>query len=335
MLDRLCLVAAFLLCLASACSELPTGPAKASRMATKGVTLADWSAAGYSTAEASAAVDRIFLAGANALTVIVTLYQDGLRADEPMTDPQRTPTPSSVADIVLKAKSLELQVSVKIHVDLYDGRWRGLIDPPDPSRWFEAYGRLLEPWTSLAETMGADQLVIGTELAGTVDEKALWLDLISRTRGVFSGELVYAASWDEARKVPFWSALDVVGVNFYAPVATRTNAHRFEILHEWQPWIERLQLLHKLTDRDVLISEIGYRSVDGAGMHPYTFQASAPVDLAEQADLYWAALEALGNKPWVRGVSWWNWLANGGATELTDYTPEGKPAQRELTDAWR
>jgi hypothetical protein len=302
-------------------------------MTAKGITMVEWTASGYSSPQAADAVDRMFLTGANALTVVVTFYQDGPRSDEPRVDSERTPTPSSVADIILKAKSLQFQTSVKLHVDLDNGQWRGLIAPPDPSRWFDAYGDLVVTWASLAEAMGVDQLVVGTELAGTVEHEGRWREVVARARGAFSGEMVYAASWDEARTVPFWSAVDLVGVNFYAPVASRANSHRFEILREWQPWLERLQLLHKLAARDIMVTEIGYRSIDGAGMQPHDALREAPVDLAEQADLYWAALEALGEQRWIRGVSWWNWPATG-AADPSGYTPEGKPAAAVLVDAW-
>jgi len=305
-------------------------------MTVRGVTLVDWTADGYSSAQASTAVDQVATLGANTLTVLVTAYQNNVSDNNPMADNQRTPSQASVADIILKAKSLQLFVSLKVHVDLYDGEWRGHIKPANPDLWFENYTNLIGAWATLAEAMGVEQFVVGTELAGTLAHETQWRGVIARVRGVFSGELVYAASWDEARKVPFWDALDIVGVNFYAPVATRSNAHRFEILREWQPWLERLQILHKLTNRDVLLTEIGYRSVDGAGMHPYDFDSQAATDLDEQADLYWAALQAVGDKPWIRGVLWWNWFANGtGNQELNDYTPRAKPAESELTNAWR
>jgi hypothetical protein len=70
-------------------------------------------------------------------------------------------------------------------------------------------------------------------------------------------------------------------------------------------------------------------------MHPFEFGSDASVDTAEQADLYWAALEAVGQKGWIEGVYWWNWLADGsGGASNTDYTPMGKPAEEELSGAW-
>lgn len=334
---RTLLIAGMLACLAG-CSDLPNQPADAARMTIRGITLADWTATGYTTPQALAQVDRIAADGANMLPIVVTVYQDALSANDPAADAGLTPTDSSVAQLIFAAKtrSVPLGVSLKLHVDLYDGQWRGHISPSNPTQWFASYGAIVRQWAILAEASGAEQLVIGTELAGTLEHEQEWRALIADARLLFSGEILYAASWDEAREVPFWDALDLAGVNFYAPVAIRKNAHRFEILREWQPWLERFQLLHKLADRDIIVSEIGYRSVDGAGMHPYEFGTSPPVDLEEQADLYWAALQAMGDKPWIRGVYWWNWLANGSpGAELLDYSPKDKPAETELIDAWQ
>jgi hypothetical protein len=70
-------------------------------------------------------------------------------------------------------------------------------------------------------------------------------------------------------------------------------------------------------------------------MNPSDFASAASIDLAEQADLYWAALEATSGVPWIRGVVWWCWPARevGGAQD-GDFTPRGKPAADVLRRAW-
>jgi hypothetical protein len=221
-------------------------------------------------------------------------------------------------------------------VDLDDGSWRGTIDPPEPDAWFASYREFILPWADFAESRGLALFMVGTELAGTIRHESRWRELIRETRDRFSGTLVYAASWDEAGRVPFWDAVDLVGVDFYLPVARRREPGRTEILAEWQPWLDRLHRLHAQAGRKILFTEIGYRSVDGAGMHPYSFEDTPGIDLQEQADLYWAALQAAAGEDWVAGFFWWNWLANGnGGPADGDYTPKGKPAANELTLAWR
>ncbi|UCG52581.1 MAG: hypothetical protein JSW58_03260 [Candidatus Latescibacterota bacterium] len=319
------------------CSELPTGPADSNRMPVKGITLVDWTSNGYETPESLTQINDISLLGANMVTFIVTVYQSDSRASEFRVDPDKTPTQTAIANAIVRAKSLSfpLEVSIKPHIDLDNGDWRGDISPRDPAHWFDQYKAFIVDWARFAEAMRVEQFVVGTELAGTLEHESRWCDVIRDVRSVYSGELIYAASWDEAPLVPFWPDLDVVGVNFYAPVSKRLQTNRLDLLAGWQPWLSRIRLLHKKAGREILLTEIGYRSVDGAGMHPYDFRRQASVDFQEQADLYWAALEATGDKPWIRGMYWWNWFANGSGTDLsTDYTPRRKPAERELDDAW-
>jgi len=317
------------------CSDLPTGPADNSGMRVRGVTLADWTSDGYASASASAAVGEIASLGANRIVIVVTAYQGRVTDSSIRVDPRRTATEAAVRQAADRARTHRLQVAIKLHVDVDSGDWRGNIRPADVTGWFFSYGAWVEQWAGVAADLGASQIVVGTELAGTVEHQEQWRGLIARVRTRYGGEVVYAASWDEAWMVPFWDAVDRVGVDFYAPVTARTNAGRVEILAGWQPWIERLNVLHGQTGKPLLLTEIGYRSVDGAGMHPYEFNNSAAYDGAEQADLYWSALEAVASADWIEGVYWWNWLARGGGgPSNTDYTPKGKPAVNELAGAW-
>ena len=299
----------------------------------------DWSAEGYRTSTADEALRALAATGASHLAILVTAYQSGRRSNEirfeNLRTGARTPSPAAVQHVLQLARSLSLRVTIKPHVDLEDGTWRGRISPSDPEAWFESYNRFLQPWAEMAQSAGAAQFIVGTELAGTIRYRDQWLQTIRNLRSVFSGELIYAASWDEASQVTFWRELDHVGVNFFFPVTNRKDPGRFEILAGWQPWLDRLQLLHELTDRNVILTEIGYRSVDGAGMRPYAFDNSAMLDLAEQADLYWAALQATTGEPWLAGMYWWNWPADGdGGLDNTDYTPNRKPAAHEIFKAW-
>ncbi len=326
-----CATAVFL-----SCTDLPTGPADVPQGKIRGITLADWTASGYSRPSSMSAIGDISGVGSNRLVLIVTLYQQALADNTVRSDAQKTPTESSIGAAASRAVSEGLDVALKLHVDLDDGTWRGNIEPANPAEWFDSYGGHVLRWAQWAADNDIRQLIVGTELAGTVRHEQNWRELIGDVRKIYSGEVVYAASWDEVWMVPFWGLLDRVGVDFYAPVAERLNAGRVELLAGWQQWLDRLFLLHKQTGLPVLFTEIGYRSVDGAGMQPFAFGGSGLVDLAEQSDLYWAAMQATGDKQWIEGIYWWNWLASGdGGPENTDYTPAGKPATEELKGAWR
>ena len=289
-------------------------------------------------------IERIHAVGANHLVIIVTAYQSDPTSNKIYLDPNDTPKRSPVRKALMHAASepRRMKLVIKPHVDLEDGSWRGHISPESPDDWFLSYRAFLKPWAKLADSLAAAQFVIGTELAGTLQHEKHWSETIDSVKcwlgsenGDLRVKLVYAASWDEAHKVSFWHELDYVGVDFYFPLVNRKDPGRFEILSGWQPWLNRLELLHQQAGRNIILTEIGYGSIDGAGMHPFDFGPEKQQDWAEQADLYWAALEATSDLTWLIGLYWWNWLANPpGPYDDLDYTPSGKPAEHELHNSW-
>jgi hypothetical protein len=311
-------------------------PPPSSTMAERGVTVGDWTPWGIAGAAGGECLDDVAEAGANVAVYIVTLRQQEATSSEIESPFPMTPEPDAFRAAAAAARDRGLEVALKLQVDVDDGTWRAHSRPANPATWFEDYGAHVAGWASTARDAGAGVFVIGTELAGTIEHEELWRALIASTRARFSGRILYAASWDEADRVPFWDAVDAVGVDAYFPVADRPDATRMEMLVAWQPWLDRLSSLSRRSERDVVLTELGYRSADGAGMDPAIFAASTVKDSAEQADLYWAALTALEDANFVRGVYWWNFrLPGADASRDTDYTPQGKPAFDVLRAAWR
>jgi hypothetical protein len=324
-----------MICVIAACDRAPTEPADARSDSIRAITLVDWSADGYDSPPARDEIAALAATGANTLVLVVTAWQDSPHSNRVQVDPARTPTPHAVTAATAWARTFGLRVALKPHVDLIDGSWRGTIDPSDAHAWFDSYLAFILPWADLARIEGMSFFVAGTELAGTTGMTDSWHRVMHEIRQRFEGPVVYAASWDEAERVGFWGAVDWVGVDAYWPVARRKDAGRFELLAGWQPWIARLEALHAKADRPLLITEIGYRSVVGAGLQPFRFGDAGVADPQEQADLYWAAMQAIAPHQWISGIVWWSWSARGGGGLLdTDYTPAGKLAEVELQRAW-
>ena len=320
--------------LAWSCEALPDAPARWNQTPIRGMTIVAWSRDGYDNADLTM-LREIRQTGATHLSILTTAYQSSLHAEAVRADSARTPSSASLRRLLSDARAAGLETTLKPHIDLDDNAWRAFIDPTDPRAWFASYRSWILPLAALADSAGCRQLVIGSELAGTIRHEEEWRDLIREIRTIYHGDLVYASSWDEAFNVPFWDALDFVGVDYYFPVTTRSDPGRLDILAGWQPTLERLHMLERRAGRPVLLTEIGYRSIDGAGRAPWEYATTGEIDLAEQADLYWGMLEALSASGWISGLYVWNWSADGGGGEHDDdYTPRGKPALDELTAAW-
>jgi len=327
------LLAAAAAALGFACDRLPSGPAPANpHLEVRAITVGDWSDHGLASAACRTALDEIAATGADAVLLLVTIRQATPRSNVLA---GRTPDFPALHTAVRMAGERGLNAWVKLHVDVLDGSWRGGIAPDDVDTWFGNYTAFVRDCAREASLANAAGLVVGTELCGLVTHEAEWRRVIAEARATFDGPITYAASWDEVERVPFWDALDWIGVDAYYPVAGTSHPSRFDILAGWQPWLARLDATRRRAGRDVFVTEIGYASLDGAGMTPSAWDDDRPVDPDEQADLYWGALTAFADAPWIRGVAWWNWtLHEGGGPDDGGFTPRGKPAAAVLAEAW-
>jgi hypothetical protein len=323
--------------LTTGCDTSPTAPAPPPTRADfqKGMTFVCWSSGCFDQDVARQALAEIGPTGSNWLAIVPTWYQPRLDSDEIAADPSRSPGDHEVRITIRRARAIGYRVMLKPHLDVLTGEWRAKIEPQDRSRWFASYREFILHFASIAEDEGVQQFVVGTELASTSRDDGEWRNLIAAVRQRFSGTLTYAASWDEFERVPFWDALDVVGIDAFFPLTNNPDATITEMLVGWQVWIDRLRKWQAGIGKEIVFTEIGYTSQDGTNTRPYDFDITSRIDLQEQADAYRAALMTLSDQPWLRGIFWWMWNTDrkGGPNDR-GYTPFRKPAQDELTAAW-
>lgn len=222
--------------------------------------------------------------------------------------------------------------------------WRGAIgyeSQEDWQKWFASYRRFLLHYAELAERAGFDGLVVGTELDGTLEREADWRRLIAEVRSVYSGPLTYAATWRRFEQVPFWDALDAIGVQGYFPLSSHPRPALGTLLEAWREPKRRLAALARATDRPVLFTEVGYRSMADAGVRPWEWTESsgtrAAPDLELQARLYEAFFRSFWDQSWFAGAYFWKWYPDGRhhRAHEVDFSPQGKPAAAVLARWYR
>jgi hypothetical protein len=207
--------------------------------------------------------------------------------------------------------------------------------PDSAGEWFRSYRGFIQHYAKIAESLGCGQLCVGTELDNTTDgHESEWRTVIDSARARFSGPITYAGNWDSYdTKVPFWSAVDLVGIDAYFPLTYTNNPTVPQLVSAWNTlWLPSIEAFQSQVQKPILMTEIGYRSVDSANIRPWDYGMQGPVDTAEQRDCYEAAFEVFWSKPWFLGFYWWNWepSPNQGGPDNNGYTPYGKPAERVL-----
>ncbi|MGA8612249.1 MAG: hypothetical protein WB760_11120 [Xanthobacteraceae bacterium] len=235
------------------------------------------------------------------------------------------------------AHELGLAVLVKPHVWVPQS-WAGaVVMNSDASwcQWFANYRTELDRIAHIAEQEHAEALAVGTELAKT-SQRPEWDALISSARGIYSGRLFYVAhNMEEAEMVPFWHSLDAVGVSLYPPLGADDD--RLGRRTKMDAIADRLDALAARTGKSIIVGEIGLRSAQDAAARPWESpeeRASTPAPML-QADVLADWLAVL-KRPSIHGILIWCWSTDpdAGGLKDTDFTVQGKPAERTLQCAW-
>ncbi|HAA17010.1 MAG TPA: hypothetical protein DCE41_36980 [Cytophagales bacterium] len=155
-----------------------------------------------------------------------------------------------------------------------------------------------------------------------------WRNLIEEVRQVYTGQLTYAANFDNFHRVGFWDALDVVGINAYFPLTEATEVPQMEeVVQAWIYHGNRVSETLKelgVPKHKVLFTELGYTRQAGTLVAPwsgfgyvfmpkgklrYSFHLweAMPSRLQDRASALEGLVQAraLGNWPGLIGVLYW------------------------------
>lgn len=238
-----------------------------------------------------------------------------------------------------RARELGLATALKPHIWIR-GSWPGevaMASDEEWAAWFADYGAFMLHYAELAEREGMEMLAVGTELRmATATRESDWRELIGRVRQRYHGRLTYAANWDEMEHVPFWDAVDLIGVNAYFPLSPTAGDDAptvAALVAAWAPWRARLEALAARHGKRILFTEAGYRPVARCHERPWEQEGGEPSDDC-QARAWEALLHANGREPWFAGVFVWKWFpVEQDVPSRATFSPQGRPAERIL-GAW-
>ncbi|WP_299801200.1 hypothetical protein [uncultured Maribacter sp.] len=226
-----------------------------------------------------------------------------------------------------------IRVQLKPHLWMSSG-WRSNINfdnEEDWNFWFESYRKTILHYAIMAEKTKTELYCIGTELRSSVrHQPEKWKTLIKEIKQIYSGELTYAANWDDNfDNIDFWDELDYIGIQGYFPLTEESNPSLVSIQKGWQSHKEMLQKLSKKYKKKILFTEVGYRPDLNGTKKPWEWESVFWRRLFKKKSnkTQYLAFEALYSElwkeKWFAGTYIWQW-------NNSDFEIKGRPAENSV-----
>jgi FG-GAP-like repeat len=372
-----CIVAATALGVSHPAAQTP-GSATPPSLTYKGFNYVSYYNGAYENADS---LPALVTTGANAVALDIEYGIDVVNSAV-YADANYTDSLTALAATITEAKGDGLAVMVRPLIDFLDpakigtysvGDWRSFYNPTNPAAFFASYQSMIVAVAQTAQANGATMLCIGVELDQLTGPAYLtyWTDIITAVRAAFSGTLVYSANWDAAlspwrgqhgltagtgdltTQISFWSALDFVGIDEYAPLSDKASPVLADLIAGWtqvpsdptafavtgnQSLISYFDGVAGRIGKPLFFTEIGYESASDAAREP-AGSATNIYDPALQANLYAAFFDAWrqSGNGMLTGVLFWNWDPNAaevGPGNGANFSPQALPAQRVAAAAF-
>lgn len=247
-------------------------------------------------------------------------------------------TPEGVRQCIKMAHNKGIEVMLKPHIWLSNGKFTGELDFKTEADWsiFEkSFSEYIIAFAKIAEAEKVEYFCIATEMASHVKERPqYWSQFIDNIRKVYKGKLSYAENWDSFEKVPFWNKLDFIGVDAYFPLSKEKLPEISDINTAWQKHINSLAKVSSKIQKPILFTEIGYRSNDYALEKPWETDYSGPPNEKIQALAYQSVFETVWKEPFMAGMLVWKWFPLKHTHDEDTFSPQNKPAIQILRKAY-
>ena len=301
-------------CVLAAGSLVPAGAVADGRPVPfqRGVTLTDWGSAGYPRESTARRMRDLRRQRVRWVTLLVVWDSPGLRSS--IVRPGReTVRLKNLRAAIRAARRSGLRVMLRAYLDVQNNRqWRGFLVPSRPARWFASYRKFALRYADLARREKVSAFSFAAEMRALSPlQEPRWRSLAAAVRRTFPGPVVYEANWDEVEKVPWWDAVDAIGVSAYHPLCKTPTRSVKALTEGWAPHAEAIKRVHERFRRPVIFTEVGYRPLLSACARPWDLVPVGPVDERAQAAAYEATLRNWWPVAWWKGAHWWEVRARG------------------------
>jgi hypothetical protein len=291
--------------------------------------------------EFASGLDELAELGVNwvAIHPYAEIEADGTVRARGLEDPANPPR--WITRPIAEAHARGMSIFVIPHIAYWGSpwRWRGEIDFTDEAsleRFFRTYGAWIAAVAHAA--CEADGFAVGNELDRLIVHDARWREVIALVRAQTRAHLTYASNWSDYARVPFWDALDAIGVQAYFPISQSADPSDDELEEGWKRVIAEVRAVHQRTGKPVVFTELGYNVSPNAARTPWTYDSARGDQRPAAEDLQRrclaAALAAIEPEhDWLRGAFLWKWFV--GPIRHGNFLMTTEPMRAVIAAAWR
>jgi len=246
--------------------------------------------------------------------------------------------PSWLTRPIAEAHRLGLKIMIKPHIAYWGSPfgWRGEISFDSEQEWrrfFETYQTWIAQTAQLCRD--ADAFVVGTELDRTVHHERQWRQIIEAVRERIEAPLTYSAGWDSFERIPFWDALDVIGIQAYFPLVDHERQpSQPELDRAWDRLIRRLEAYGSLHQRKIVLGELGYNLSSLAAVRPWDYGQGGEHAAEIQRRCLSTALRAIEGSDTVIGAFLWKWFPDNNSGRRRNFLKSTPAMRAVIADHW-
>jgi len=247
-------------------------------------------------------------------------------------------TPNWLTRPIEEAHRLGLKIMIKPHLAYWGSpfSWRGEISFETEQQWrrfFDSY----EEWITFVARISrdADAFVVGTELDKTIHREQEWRRIVHSVRRNIKAPLTYSASWDSFERVPFWDALDAIGIQAYFPLVEHERLPtQQELDRSWSSLARRLERYSVAHNRDVIFGELGYNASSLAAVRPWDYRQGGKHAEEIQRRCLIAAMKAIEGSDAISGAFLWKWFPADGSRGRRNFLKSTPSMRAVISEFW-
>jgi hypothetical protein len=240
---------------------------------------------------------------ASAVDLVWNLYSPGYDSNSIVTNASTTLTAANIAILTKIARRDGLYVEYRplIFVKTKGNTWEGLINPPNPAKWFNSYYAKNLPYLKMAQKYHINEYVIGTEMKALSPSKP-WKSFLAKSAKIFRGPISYAQN----QYVYFPPHTDLppttlTGVDMYEPLNVSASAPLSKVEAAYDKFFAETPTSIL---RRTAIQETGIEARVGAYQNPPNLTLTGTLDPAIQYNWFTAGCAA-AKRFHLRAIFFW------------------------------